>query len=308
MTADTPTSPISRPRRSRREGPAYLLVLPYALLLLVVGVLPAVYAVMTSFFDLEQAGAPFRGLDHYRTAFTDFRFVSSLGNVAAFLGLWLPAMLIGVPGIALLLHVKPSRFTETMRLLFYLPSAVTGSASVLVWLFMFTPQLSPFGPLLRLLGFTSVSSVLSGPNLPIAFSIMAFVAYSGYWVVVVYGSLQSISPEILEAATMDGCTAWQLALRIKLPLVTRYLILMLILSFAGGFQLFVEPQVIYSASLYSLSSPTWSPNQLAYNFAFQMANFSASAALSVGLLLISLSVALFIIYRTDFYRTDGGGA
>jgi len=301
-------SPPTRPRRSRRAGHAYLLVLPYAVLLLLVGILPALYALLTSFFDLEKAGTPFRGLFHYQTAFSDFRFTAALGHVLAFLGLWLPAMLVGVPGIALLLHVRPSRFTEAMRLVYYLPSAVTGSASVLVWIFMFTPQLSPFGPLLKLLGFSSVSSVLATPNLPLAFALMAFVAYSGYWVVVVYGALQGISPEVLEAAVVDGCTAWQLALRVKLPLITRYLTLMLILSFAGGFQLFVEPQVIYSASLSSLSNPAWSLSQLAYSFAFQMANFSASAALSIGLLVVSLSVALFVIYRTDFYRTDGGDA
>jgi multiple sugar transport system permease protein len=48
----------------------------------------------------------------------------------------------------------------------------------------------------------------------------------------------------------------------------------------------------------------WSPNQLAYWYAFNNGDFGKAAAISVGLLLISLIGALLIIFKTDFYRLD----
>ena len=77
-----------------------------------------------------------------------------------------------------------------------------------------------------------------------------------------YGAFQNISQEIMEAAKIDGCNAIQAAIFIKLPLVAKYIIYMLILSFAGGIQLFVEPQLLGRATGNSIP-PTWSPNELA---------------------------------------------
>jgi multiple sugar transport system permease protein len=78
---------------------------------------------------------------------------------------------------------------------------------------------------------------------------------------------------------------------------------MLILSFATGTQLFVEPEIVQHAS-FGLVPDTWSANQLAYQLAFRYADFNAAAAIAVDLLVIGLIGAVLIVTRTGLFRTD----
>ncbi len=304
MTVGVRTRSGTRARRRRGQGYAYLFVLPYVLLLLAFGVGPAVYGMGISFFDTTQDVWGFNGLANYATVLQDFRLGPAVANVLLFMLIWLPLLVGLVLLLSLLLHARMGRFASVMRLIYYLPGAVAGSALVLIWIFMFDPPLSPFGPVLNLLGFHSQDDALNPTTFPGVFAVMALATGIGGWVVIVYGALTNIPHEVLEAATIDGCNAPQMALRIKLPLVAKYVVFMLILSFAGGIQLFVEPTILASALTSGTVGTTWSVNQLAYVYAFTDGNFGKSAAVSVGLLLVAIVGALLVIFKTDFYRID----
>ena len=127
-------------------------------------------------------------------------------------------------------------------------------------------------------------------HLPLIFAMIAFWTGAGGWIVVMSGALNNISDEVIDSAKIDGANAWQLAIRVKLPLIKKWVVYMLILAFAAGTQLFVEPQLVGEASL-GMVSVTWSPNQLAYYYATQNANFNYAAAVSVDLLLVGLMAA-----------------
>ena len=102
-----------------------------------------------------------------------------------------------------------------------------------------------------------------------------------------------------------------MALYIKLPMIRRYVIYLLILTFAGNIQIFTEPQIIGSSFSYvgiATISPTWSPNQLSYYFAFNYGNFGAAAAIALLMVAIGLAGALAIIRVTGFFRTDATAA
>jgi multiple sugar transport system permease protein len=292
----------SRAGGGRRHGLApYLFVLPYVLLLLAFGILPSLYSVLISFDDPFVPGLSFHGVENYLVAFRDFRFAPAFGNVALYLLIWLPFMTVAVLGLALLLHQRPGRMSALARLVYFLPGAVTGSAAVVLWLFVLDPTVSPFGPLLRLFGIETLREAVDGSNLAFSIALMAFSIGAGGWIVIIFGAFQNIDREIVEAARIDGCNAWQQAWHIKLPLIQKYVVYMLVLSFAGGTQLFVEPQLIGRAAGPGVVSPTWSPNLLAYDFAFNIGNFGAAAAISMLLLVIGLLGACLLIFRTKFF-------
>ena len=117
------------------------------------------------------------------------------------------------------------------------------------------------------------------------------------------GALNNISDEVLDSAKVDGANIWQVALRVKLPLIKKWVIYMCILAFAAGTQLFVEPQLVGEASL-GLVSSTWSPNQLAYYLAFQNDDFNGAAAISVDLLVIGLICAALLVFRSKLFEID----
>ena len=79
---------------------------------------------------------------------------------------------------------------------------------------------------------------------------------------------------------------------------------MLVLSFAGGTQLFVEPTVLGSAALGVGVSKYWSPNQLAWFVASQYDNFNEAAAISVVLLVFGLLVAALLVWRGRLFEVD----
>jgi multiple sugar transport system permease protein len=290
-------------QRHRRLNHGYVFVLPYVLFLLVFGVGPALYAIFLCFVDTSGNSFQFNGLANFVAVFRDFRFAPAFGHVFLFLIIWLPVTVIGVLLLALLLHARIGRFSSTMRLIYYLPGAVTGSASVLLWLFMFDPQISPFALVLHAFGFKVLANAIDAAHLPFLLTVIAFSTGAGGWIVIMYGALQNISHEIMEASTIDGCNPIQAALYIKLPLIVPYVVYMLILSFAGGVQLFVEPQLIGAAS-HGAITPTWSPNELSYDYAFNVGNLGASAAISMVLLVISLIGALLIIFKSGFFRSE----
>lgn len=296
--------------RSRRRAPlraAHLFVLPYVLLLLAFGIGPGLYALVISFARFV-GGRPqlFQaGLSNYSFALSDFRFGPAFQNVGAFLLISLPLGVAGVVLLALLLHARDDGFGAVMRTIYFVPGAVAGPTAVLLAIFVFDPNISPFQGLLQALGYTMVADVVRPANLPLLFTLLGFFAGAGGWVAIFYGALNSISHEVLEAATVDGCSAWQLAWQIKRPLIAPYIAYMLILTFAGNVQLFAEPQLIGAAGAVPIS-PTWSPNQLGYEFAFGLGNFGASAVISLLMLLIGLGGAVLILRGTEIFRTDLG--
>jgi multiple sugar transport system permease protein len=118
-----------------------------------------------------------------------------------------------------------------------------------------------------------------------------------------YGALNSIPDEILEAARIDGASTLQIALRIQIPMITKWIAYMLILAFAAGTQLFVEPQLVSLAS-WGMIPDSWSPNQLSYQYAFQAGDFNGAAALSIDLLVLGLACAALVVFRTGLFDRD----
>ena len=291
----------NRARRRREALTSYLFLLPYIILLSMFGVLPVLYAFGLSFFDTIDG--TFWWLTNYATAIADFRFGTSVLNVLSFVGIWLAGMVIGVLALSLMLDTLKRTVATSLRTVFFLPGAITSSAIVVLWLFMLDPVVSPFQPLLHLFGWTSRQNVVSHVGFAGVFALMAYFSGSGGWIVVLGGALSSLPQEVIEAAKIDGANRWQTAILIKLPMIWRSVALMAMLCFAGGLQIFLEPQLMRLAGE-QYSQTDWSVNQLAFVYAFNMGDFGTSAALSTMLLTISISIALVIIFVTKFYKID----
>jgi multiple sugar transport system permease protein len=155
------------------------------------------------------------------------------------------------------------------------------------------------------MGFKAFNDIITPASLAFIFLIMGFFVGAGIWIAIQYGALEGISSEVMEAATMDGCNEWQKALYIKLPLIRPYIIYQFILIFAGNVQLFVEPQLLSNQTYIHANVPlVWSPNQLAYSFAFDLGNFGAAAALALIMLAIGLGASYLMVSWTGFFKIE----
>ncbi|MGW7168598.1 carbohydrate ABC transporter permease [Streptomyces sp. NPDC054884] len=306
MTTHPATERSGRRRGRSARNPAgragYVFVSGYVLLLLAFGVLPTCYAVWLA---LSNSRNQLVGLGNFTRTFTDYRFGPAFLHIGLYLVFWLASLMILVVLLSLMLHGRMRRTSTSLRFLFYLPGALAGVASVLLFLILLDPAASPVGWLLKGFGWNTLAQVNAPGHLPVLFTVIAFWTGAGGWIVVMYGALNSIPDEILEAARIDGASTLQIALRIQIPMITKWIAYMLILAFAAGTQLFVEPQLVSLAS-WGMIPDSWSPNQLSYQYAFQAGDFNGAAALSVDLLILGLACAALVVFRTGLFERDEG--
>ncbi|GAA3634346.1 sugar ABC transporter permease [Microbacterium awajiense] len=278
---------------------SYLFLLPYLLLVGAFGIVPAIYALIISVSGPEGG---FAGFDAYVQTFEDFRYVDAFVNIAIYAVFFIgPSMIVSI-GIALLLQGRSSRVGSGFRFAYYLPQAMVGAAGVVAWIFMLNPATSPVGGLLNALGMENIFQVLRPAAVP---PILAMIAVwtSANAILLMYAALTSIPSEILEAARIDGAGAWTTAFHIKLPMLRKWIGYTLILNIAAATQLFVEPQILASATGGAIGD-NFAPLQLTYTFAYTYGNFPAAAALSVQLLAIAGILAAVVLRKTNMFRVE----
>lgn len=272
----------------------------YAVLLILFGLIPTIYAIFLAF---TQNGA-FVGVDNFVKVFNDYRFWPAVQHVAIYLVIWLVLQTIFVVLLALLVHSLGQRWlSSSTRFLYYIPGALAGASSVMLWLFLLDPSVSPVAPLLHALGLNTFVQTVAIENLPFIFTIIAFWTGAGGWIVIMYGALNNISPEVIEAARVDGANAVRTAWHIQLPLMRKWISYMGIMTLAAGTQLFVEPRVLSQASK-GVVPADYSLNQLAYLYAFRQNDFSGSAAISLILLAVALGLAAFFVFRGGLFERE----
>jgi multiple sugar transport system permease protein len=286
-------------RRAEARGAA-ILAGPYVVVLVLVGLVPAVYAIYQSLSS--STGTGFAGLANFRLVVSNFQFWPAFEHVGLVILIWIPLMLIGVIGLALLIDATRGRLGRTMMFIYYIPGALAGMANFMLWLLLLDPTVSPIKFLLHAAGAHTLDDVLSTtPDVALILAAMLFFQGAGSWLVIIYGGLNSIPEELNEAARLDGCSAWKLAIHVKLPIIRPWIAYLALANFAYAFQIFLEPQVLSQAA-HGLISPQWSPNQLSYTYAFQIGNIPAAAALSVIMLLVTLAIGVTIVTKTGVFE------
>jgi len=282
-------------------APGHLFVSGYTVLLVLFGIVPVVYSL---YLALTKPAGGFAGFGNFIQTAEDYRFLPAIEHVAAYIGLWLVSLTVLVTLLALVVHRLAARRTKMfIRFAYYIPGALAGASSVLLWLFVLNPSVSPVSLLLKWTGNGQFGQVIQPSHLPLIFTVIAFWTGAGGWILVLYGALNTIPADVLEAATVDGAGPVRTAWRVQLPMIGKWITYMLILSLAAGTQLFVEPQLL-SQSSFGVVSNYYSANLLAYQYAFNQNNFNGAAAISIDLLVVALICATVLIARGRLFKTD----
>jgi len=137
----------------------------------------------------------------------------------------------------------------------------------------------------------------------VVFTVIAFWTGAGGWIVIMYGALNNIPVEVMEASRIDGAGPIKTAWHIQIPLLRKWIAYMGIMSLAAGTQLFVEPRVLSQASK-GVVAPDYSLNQLAYLYAFKQSDFNGSAAISLVLLVVAVALAALFVFRGGLFERD----
>jgi multiple sugar transport system permease protein len=255
---------------------AFSMSTPFLILFAAFFILPLGYAIVKSI--QSPRGVGLAGFGNFSIAIHTGAFWSSIVRVA-YIGVIEIGLMLGFGMLlALLLDSPYCRGKRIFAVVYFLPYAVPGVIASIMWGFLLTPQLDSL-----------VRSAKLNPlgTSTVLYSIILIVVWEfmGYNMTIYLTGLAQISPGVLEAAKIDGCSELQLVRYIKVPLLRRMVVFTAVLSIIGTLQLFNEPAII---SALAPLGPTYTPNLGIYNEAFQDSNIPLAAAESLILAVVTI--------------------
>jgi multiple sugar transport system permease protein len=301
--------PQARRKRSANQRrlnlAAYLFVAPFMIVFVVMLLVPLFYSGYLSLFTTQLiGGSTFAWFSNYIRAFTDPDFLGGVGRMGLFLIIQVPIMLALSLFFALALDSGRVRGSVALRLLIFLPFAVPGVVATLMWGYLYGNDFGPIAQTFRAIGL-GAPDLLSPQNM--LGSMMNIVTWSfvGYNMIIMYAALRSIPTELFEAAEIDGASQWRVAWSIKIPGIRPAIMLTVIFSIIGTFQLFNEPSLLHSLAPNVIDNG-YTPNYYAYNLAFtnQDVNYAAAIAFLLGLVIAIVSYVVQLSTQRRDARND----
>jgi multiple sugar transport system permease protein len=226
---------------------AAVMNLPSLVTLALVLAYPIYYAAYLSFHkvalaELRRGVFPFVGLDNYRRIFADPLFLLSLKNTFIFTGVSVGAEIVLAVAIALLINEHSVPLSWVTRVLILLPYAVPPVANGLIWAFLYNFD---FGFLNRILFSAGVIATpidwVGNPQTALYVLTIPYIWRTlPFAILLVHAALQGINPELYEAASIDGATAWQRLRHVTLPLLRPIIVVILVLRTSFAFTVFEE--------------------------------------------------------------------
>ncbi|MCS5717239.1 sugar ABC transporter permease [Herbiconiux sp. CPCC 205763] len=295
--------PARTPRRTpvswvRRGGLSNLLfMLPLLVIFGVFSWKPIVEAVVMSLQKTNLVSpATFIGLDNYVKVLSDPQLGQAALNTLYFAFL---ALLFGypVPLVVAVLMSEVKRMRGLYSALAYLPVVVPPVVAVLLWKVFYNAD--PNGPFNTVLGWVGIPPQ---PWLQSAASAMPSLVLEATWaaaggtIIIYLAALTSVSPDLYDAAEIDGAGIWKKVWHVTLPQLRGVLLITFILQIIGTAQVFLEP------FLFTNGGPANSTSTillLIYRYAFQNSlggNYGAATALSV-MLAVFLAIFSLIYFR-----------
>ncbi|TDD18893.1 sugar ABC transporter permease [Kribbella turkmenica] len=250
MTVETLERPVGaaadeRPDRRRRGGverakarAGWLLLAPALLHSVIFIALPGLMAVYLSFTNARVAGqGTWIGLQNYVDLFADAQFLSALKRTLLYTIAVVPVAMALSLVVAVGLNQKiPGR--ALFRTLFYVPVVTSSVAVAAVWLWIYNPAAGLGNQVLSFFGLAR-SGWLTDPDVALpALMVVGVWQGLGAKMIIYLAALQSISPDLIEAATLDGASRWQTFWNVTWPGLAPVHFFVLVTSIASSFQVF----------------------------------------------------------------------
>ncbi len=272
---------------------AWALCAPALLAILAAALFPLLWAVWESFHlhDLRMPwrGRPFIGLANYAEALASARFWEALGHTA-FFAVTTVVLEMGL-GLALALGLhRAFRGRGLARTAALLPWAIPTVVAALVWRFLFEGSAGGANALLLGLGLLDEAPVWFGDaRLAWVPVILADVWKTTPFVaLLLLAGLQSIDPELYEAARIDGAGAWQRLLHVTLPMLRPALLVALVFRTLDAFRVF---DLVYVATGGGPGTATEPLALYAFRALLEDLRFGYGSAVSVLLFLVTFGLA-----------------
>lgn len=272
----------------RREGRIGLLFLtPWLLGFVLLKALPILAALgfsFTNFHMLRPEQTTFIGLENYRWALTD---QGVYGNLLGSLGYFLmtvPLEVIAALALAAVFSSERLFGKSLMRPLFFMPSIIPAGAIFFIWIGFVDAR---SGWLNRL-----IMDPLGLPPVPVSYS-MAMILFAlwsiGPGFLIMYGAMQAIPKEIIEAARVDGAGPLLRFVSIVIPMISPAIFFALVINLTSAFggTVLLDRGFLFSRSLSPMES------YITYMI-FDEFNLGYAATLAWIMFAVTMSITIYL--------------
>lgn len=274
---------------------AYLFIAPSMILLLVFSIIPLLIAFGLSMFDVPITlnTAAFVGLENYKNAFLDDRFLNSLKVTVIFTALEVPIQVFGAIVIAALI-TENNRHNKVLRAIYFLPVICSATAIGIMWRMILHSNIGFITAALQTMGLGKIN-FLNTPGLTIfVISFISIWRSFGISAIIYVTAIQQVSVSLYEAAQMDGAGIVRQFFHITVPSIRPTFWYILMTRFAGALQIF---DIIYITTNGGPNYTTESTVSYIYTKAFSSnSSMGYASAMSVLLFIIIMTVTV-LMYR-----------
>lgn len=295
-------------KREKKEARAgWLFISPWVIGFVCLTGGPLLFSLYASFTNYNMTSRmDFIGIANYVKMFTkDPVFWKSLGNTLYYVALAVPSSCVCAIFLATLLNQKV-KGTPVFRMLFYLPTVLSGVAVYQLWMQLLAPQSGLINSVLRLVGIEG-PSWLADPAWTKPSLIMMRVWALGTSMLLYLSSMNSVSRDLYEAADIDGASFLQKFRKITLPQISAIIFFDIITNMTGAFQVFQEALVMSKNGKGDPAGSLLFYNLHIYEEAFTRYNMGYASAMAWFLLLIVLAITLINLVASKYWvHTEEG--
>jgi alpha-glucoside transport system permease protein len=286
-----------------QEWLKYLVFLVPALLLLLVGLIyPTLRTLVMSFMDKESEN--FVGFDNYIWAFT----IPEINVVLVNTLIWT----LTVPTISTLLGLAIAYMTDRMKRpaaiksLIFMPMAISFVGAGVIWKFVYNyqpredqPDIGLLSAIFKAIGLTPPNWLLEVPlNTFLLIAVMIWIQ-TGFAMVVLSAALKNVPDEIVEAAMLDGATAFKRFYLVSVPMIRATIVVVLTTITIGTLKVFDIVR--------TMTGGNFQTNVIAnemYSQSFRQMNYGQGSALAIILFVAIIPIIVYNIRQLRLERTE----
>ena len=279
---------------------AYFFLLPAIVLSVLFIVVPLILTFRYSFTDWSGLGEYNNiGFQNFQNLMSDSVFWESIKTTFIWVLLYVICLPITSLILALVLEFgMPFKSLKPVgRTIFFMPMMMSMAAVALLWQLIFNPNLGILPKLLTMLGVTTTSvDFLGDYNFAIFAAFIPIIwQSSGFGMVIYSAAIQGIPLDVLESASIDGCTKWKAIWHIVVPMLAPTVALLATLNLVNGFKAF---DLLYILTAGGPGTSTQVTSIYIFQQAFVSNHYGYSSAMSLILFFIT------VIFGVLFFKTS----
>lgn len=271
--------------RALRDKKAILFfVMPAFIWFVAIALIPVFQSAGYSLLDWNGVGeGTFIGIKNYQKMFSDPVFFKSLLNsfllAAASVFIQLPISLI----LALVL-ANGVKGENAFRNIYFIPVIISGTVIAHIWMKIYHPSYGLLNSLLGAVGLENLQREWLGSEATALAAVFVPMVwqYIGYHMLLLYSSAKSISPEVYDAAKVDGANKWQISTRIIVPMIIPMIKACVIFAVIGSLKSF---DLIYILTNGGPVNTTMVPSLMMYRGIFTTNEYGYASSIAIFIIL-----------------------